>query len=121
MKTKVEIINETVDYYSTDTSRRAITTNKWGHFTCLYKMPDGRNCAVGRCLIKPPSNSLGIRDLETYKGELDNLLKPEYREHSLSFWEDLQEIHDTPSYWNSEGMTERGKDRVNILLEYYKN
>lgn len=110
--TKEEIVKETLAYYGEDISRRAIDAGG----TCLYKIEDtGNTCALGRCFSEEgmeyvlakglnKSNSAinlnnYIIDTETSEEGLDLLLKPEYKGHTVEFWNDLQWLHDNTSYW----------------------
>ena len=114
MKTKLEIIEETVEYYTTDPTRRSFILDKkeWQAYTCAYLLPDGRMCAVGRCMIKPSLTENwavdGIPDIQ-------DKLKEEYRGHNTHFWKRLQGFHDKRENWNEEGLTIMGKTYVEIL------
>lgn len=124
-KTTREIIDEMVEFYGADPEHRRAMDE---HSTCRYLMhsPDGpRKCAVGRCMIAPekiPAHSTGIsvRRLQEATGEsLDDLLLPEYRGHSLDFWERLQSIHDGSHFWNEKGLSEGGGEEVKALLDKF--
>jgi len=124
-KTKIQIIEETVEYYSADTSRRGVFGSN-----CVYYAPrlnDEVMCAVGRC-IKEPKKLHGVFASITRLAEkvneesLDNLLKEEYRGHSKDFWQDLQGFHDTRENWNEHiGLTEEGETNLKLLLTEYEN
>lgn len=61
--------------------------------SCCYLSPDGRKCAVGRCLLNP---ELPEPSQPVYRfGDLDSHLKPQYRGHELREWRSLQDLHDT--------------------------
>lgn len=111
--TTLEIINETVEYYSKDTKRRA---------PCLYfQESTGNMCAVGRCANNPKElnpfrffSQLGLSDEEIFK--------PEYRGHSVEFWSDLQKLHDNNLNWDESGLSFLGKDQVETLkVKYSQN
>lgn len=112
-KTKIEIINETVEYYSADVLRRA--KGKYGE--CKYKTDNNKYCAVGRCLI----------DAEKYKDSNEcpnnkNILKdlkPEYVGHDASFWCLIQRLHDNDLNWCLTGLTETGINFVKSLKQLY--
>jgi len=132
--TKEEILDETVAFYSEDPKRRALKEDG----KCAYSTPDGRHCAVGRCLkpslLKQGTELLGNGD-GVYRlvqkqnnipiGELvtgiDNLLDDRYHGHSIAFWGDLQNIHDYKYYWCDSGLTERGLKMVNHVKEKIKS
>ena len=101
MKTKTEIIDETVAYYSEDPpGRRGVSLYGF----CVFLTSDGKMCAVGRCMIAPEVNGVIVDDRE----RLDNRLKPEYRGHDKEFWRSLQIFHDDFWSWNEEGLTKDG-------------
>lgn len=114
MKTKLEIIEETVNYYSEDTSRRAFNGSG-----CEYLMEDGRNCAVGRCFTEDGLSNFGnCRTCFDY--DMIPYLKEEYRIDDYDFWCDLQELHDTNAFWNDNGLTKGGEAKVKGLKLLYK-
>lgn len=111
--TKLEIIDETVKFYTEDPSRRAVE-----NFSCEYLTADGRMCAVGRCAENPediPYGSLGFDDNVWATIEF----KPQYQGHDERFWSDLQTFHDTSSFWESDGLSEDGKEHVEFLKKKY--
>lgn len=128
-KTKLEIIEETVAYYSEDVFRRGLDTRG-----CVYESVEGKHCAVGRCLINPKKLQDAVQDDEyesgsicdiyrQYDGYFQELFKEEYRGHSFIFWKKLQQIHDDSwgEYWTEEGITEKGIEAVNKLKEKYSD
>lgn len=129
--TALEILEETIAYYSEDPSRRASTAKpvpKSGIVsgtpnTCWYYTEDGRMCAVGRCLLDP-EKLIGFEgDAVALRGELvataakadsdstesQCFLRPQYRGHSLAFWNRLQRLHDADPNWDQNGLTEIGR------------
>lgn len=112
--TTLEIINETVEYYSKDTKRRAEVGR-----ACLYfQESTGNMCAVGRCANNPKElnpahffSQLGLSDEEIFK--------PEYRGHSVEFWSDLQKLHDDNLNWDESGLSSIGKYQVETLKAKY--
>jgi hypothetical protein len=121
MKTKQQILKETLEYYHADPSSRAV--NKTGG--CEYLTDDGRMCAFGRCEIQAlhaPSfdsfNKLNERVEGRFHGENDmnETLKGEYRGHSMNFWSSIQHFHDSPRYWNETGVSVCGLNHFNKLM-----
>lgn len=118
--TKVEIIQDTVDYYSADVvGRRSLAGQN-----CRYKGPNGKECAFQRCVIDDLSPSegsgCGMFDLKAIQ------FKPEYAGHDegrtdQSFWTSIQHLHDSNIYWSSEGLSANGMKFVHDLKERYKN
>jgi hypothetical protein len=98
-KTMQEILDETREFYESDPARRAYNTEEE---RCEYRTPDGRMCAVGRCLTDVGmgialDHDIGIDGVVRREGggvTVDNLLLPEYRGHPLTFWVLLQKFHD---------------------------
>lgn len=123
--TKLEIIEETADYYSKNP--RSI---KKGN--CVYNGPKGSHCAVGRCLlssVKKKGRELDGNDSDinslTFKQSsitsLDDLLSQKYRGHEIGFWQCLQDFHDMNYNWNGMELTQHGKNFLNDLrLDYGK-
>ncbi len=125
--TKLEIIEETVKYYSEDTSRRSKKDGR-----CVYLSPEGNNCAFGRCCTEEglafmagkEGVAVGIFDRanSNYPGrEIDSVLKEKYHGNSSDFWLSLQRFHDEDTWWGSNSLTETGLQRLNQLKEMYKD
>ncbi len=117
MKTKAQIINETVEFYSADTSRRSI--NARGN--CFYLHPaNGNKCAVGRCLKNPSKEaSMSVSFLfGSYKERYNPEFLPEYEGHDLDFWMDLQGFHDSSENWDKYGLTAGGQKELKRLSRY---
>lgn len=116
--TAIEIIEDTVAYYSEDTNRRA--TNIVNGM-CEYLTKDGRMCAVGRCLLPSKNKGLnhGFLNLRTASEKRiekkDNYFKAKYRGFPEDFWNDLQYLHDREFHWGRNELTEEGKKYVKIL------
>lgn len=117
MKTPLEFIIETRDFYSADPSRRAIHEG-----CCFYFDPRTSNrCAVGRCMF-PESR------WNAYVGSLRKLLmhapfaeviQPEYQQIPLKLLEDLQNWHDSSFNFTPTGLTEWGESIINNLIQQY--
>lgn len=102
MKTKREIIEETIKFYNSN--NRAVQDRS----TCKYLTDDGKMCAVGRCLTDEDVRNVGdfqgdVDSLVKAFKSLDEMLKPEYRGHDQQFWRTLQTLHDDPDNWNEDG------------------
>lgn len=119
MKTKLDIIKETFDYYNTDPSRRAKINGR-----CAYLNSDGNMCAFGRCEISPPMNENNGSDavgnrFDDDEEAMNAALKEEYRGHSIKFWEELQSIHDSDYYWLTDKASEAGLSLYKSLVANY--
>jgi hypothetical protein len=115
-KSKKDIILETAKAYTSQ--NRSICPDS--RSSCLYK--SGANkCAVGRCLLSKSrlfKSELNDTPIDNYnETELDCELKKEYRGHSIEFWQDVQYLHDQIPFWDLSGLTERGKEHVDLLIE----
>lgn len=120
MKTKREIIDETVAYYS-DPSKRA-----YFDWKCSY-WKDGKMCAVGRCLINPKNIqdiveetcfciSGSVRSLSK-KIDFQSALKEEYRGHEIEFWTWLQNFHDEASHFDKDTISESGLAYIKTMKD----
>lgn len=132
-KTKIQIIDETVEYYSADPKRRATTKGALGRNLCIYLAEDGRTCAFSRCMIEPLRaknmaapcdmliDMLTRKHVERNEVVPTGILKPEYDGYTISFWLGIQGLHDNVDYWDDKGMTGIGKMRVETMKETYKD
>lgn len=120
-KTRKEIIDETVDYYTKDVSRRALQADKNGEMLCKYMTHDGKKCAVGRCMVNPSEKMTGTADRykrdDSYAPTVEDELRDEYKGHPIAFWVELQQLHDRPSYWDSQSLTALGVRVVDAIHE----
>lgn len=111
MKTKAEIVVETLNFYNKNNRGYNAEKNECTY----YDESTGNKCAVGRCILDSKLENIldfeknndlnsSVKKLdEVFKG-LDSLLKPEYRGHDVHFWSYLQCIHDNSYYWNEDGV-----------------
>ncbi len=121
--TKLEILNETVEYYSADTSRRGLDSRG----DCKYNGENGTHCAVGRCLLpklkkrgnRLLANNSTIGDLiSKNKGKtIDDVLEKQYRGHDIYFWRSLQGLHDSDTFWDKSGITPNGERKVEEIIQ----
>jgi len=125
--TKIEIFNETVEFYSKNPRLRSVGDSDG---MCTYNGGGGKHCAVGRCLLKMyqkqgselKGNTTDLSSfLDEHDKSLSSMLQVKYRGHVISFWRDLQSLHDTHAYWSDNGITELGKKEVTRLsAKYYE-
>ena len=129
--TKTEIIIETKEFYDANPHLRGVTVfvQSDGE-SCVYQSREDpeHKCAVGRCMTKEALESLGqtegsVQELESGSpdGVLDTLLIPKYRGHSIHFWEDLQDFHDSKSNWDENGLSPFGRIAFKALLSVWGN
>jgi hypothetical protein len=119
MKTKLEIINETIAFYNLG-NRSVSITNMDGR--CLYKGPEGKECAFARMCNDWDKIKLeeGNAATDLIKLHTDSILKEEYRGHELEFYQDIQRLHDTETNWTHEGLSVQGERYVKELKKRYK-
>ena len=132
----LDMLEDTVKYYSEDTSRRA--TNPDSGIGCVYLKEDGKNCAVGRWInydnfdLQSYNEAYSITDLLKLDYEEDfiytdeELFVPEAQGFHYSFWTDLQDFHDGHKSWDESGLTSEGQTKIDKIKEklelgYYGN
>lgn len=116
-----EILNELVDYYSTNP--RGITSEEG----CTYK-----GCAIGYICGWPDQSEkwddkgwfVDVTRRYNWKDFENRFIDSDYHGHSKEFWIDVQAFHDNPHNWepNSLGgsnLSKRGKKAVNLLISLY--
>lgn len=118
--TKLDIIEDTVKYYSEDTSRRGLDSQG----LCTYCSTDNKKCAVGRWMLNPELYQGSFVNLHFISSTIDvenadATLLLEYQGHPKMFWTELQTLHDSSRYWNLAGLTEQGLDYVNSIKKEY--
>lgn len=117
---KVDVINDTVAFYSEDTSRRSFVGEGF-HQRCKYNGPDGKKCAFARFVDGTVDESL---EGKSAGDVIENgiKLKPEVAHiEDIPFWNGIQGLHDYGRFWDDKGLTEKGKKMVEQLLEEYKD
>lgn len=116
--TKYEIIMDTANYYSDDTTRRGINEETGA---CVYLTSEGKMCGVGRCLKNPTETLPGAIDSLMDKSVImqDDFLE-EYQGHEAHFWMSIQMFHDSDSNWNKSGLSEKGQKALQLLIDNYQ-
>lgn len=121
--TAIELIDETVNYYSQNpVGKRATRVEDGIQIGCEYYTPEGRMCAVGRCcknpkLVEEQNEGLWATSIPNF----ESILKKEYQGFPIKLWEELQNLHDTAGYWTETGLSHSGEDKVKELKESYKD
>jgi hypothetical protein len=124
MKTYIDVINETVEFYVADpVNRRSLSNDPDDEIHsngCLYNGPDGKQCAFARCANRIDKKYEGLSAYKILDAEGINILKDE-KQHldNTYFWEELQNLHDNDFYWNESGLSTDGQEYVKELLEKY--
>jgi len=116
-KTYLDVINETVKYYSADPKNRRSLGEKGN---CLYNGPDGKQCAFARCAEPIDSKHEGEAAIGLLIILGKDILKPEYRHlEDEIFWYKLQTLHDGDNFWTNAGLSKEGKEFVVALKVLY--
>jgi hypothetical protein len=125
--TQEQIVRETVAFY-TSKNRAAVESvrpdNGCTSTQCLYLTEEGKMCAVGRCMTKKglgrvllSYHKASVHDLDDAFDGIDRLLKKKYHGQNISFWANLQRLHDNKNWWDENGITENGKAEVRYLFK----
>lgn len=111
------ILDDTVEYYSEDTSRRCFEPG----YGCFYRS-EGKKCAIGR-FIPDENYSLEMEEegATTIISRFHNCLPPEIEELPSKFLGNLQFFHDNAFNWGEEGLTGQGKESVEFLKKEIDN
>ncbi len=111
----LETLNETAAAYTSKT--RGIDQ----YSSCRY-YTNGTCCAVGRCLQDPKRFAYVGGTVITFNRDhnLESSLKPEYRGYPMTFWRDLQWLHDNGDHWDENGLSEAGKKEVAKIKGNFK-
>jgi len=109
-KEQLALLEETINFYSEDTTRRAI--NLVG--ACQYSYDD-KSCAVGRC-FKYPEIVQAEYGNTRYSTTMEKFFKDQYKGYSFDFWRALQYLHDNNPFWNdNKGLSPNGLSYVEEL------
>jgi hypothetical protein len=115
-----QIIDETVAFYSEDTSRRSYNSDI---NNCLYLGPNGTKCAYSRCwkegVYSPDMEQKTPHELSIHGYEPDSIVQEQYKGHSDEFWFNLQQLHDDTNCWDEKGLTSKGTIFVEKLKSIF--
>jgi hypothetical protein len=116
-KSYLNLLEETVNFYSEDLSRRSLNDN-----SCVYLSEVGNMCAVGRCMTKKHVKKAGELNQDVhgiYKAlggnSIDDFLQVKYRGYNIKMWLDLQRLHDDKENWDTKGLTDSGRRSIKII------
>lgn len=118
---RLEVLEQTIAYYSEDVNRRCRTED-----VCCYspltigKENISEGCAIGRLLPLELRNKLD-KEFPTSNtvSKVFDMLPKEIQDLSLGFLEDLQSLHDSDSNWDSKGLTKTGISQVNFIKKHF--
>lgn len=122
--TALEIIDETVAFYSEDVSRRSLEGGR-----CIYLSSTGAKCGVGRCMNEEGLKQFGgsvdsVGSLVCEKAMFDenifdDYLQEQYHGQNLNFWGEIQLFHDISKNWNSSEITDAGIQQARELRSLF--
>ena len=110
--TKLQIINETVEYYSTHPRSIEESTGN-----CKYNGPDRLKCAFSRCCTDTSVFTEGNSSCDQRFATL--LPQYEHIPFEDSFWVEIQSLHDQDGYWENNELNYAGKTFVNDIKVKY--
>lgn len=123
--TKEQFLQSTIDYYSVDPYNRRCHRDHGCKYSPENAGKEGKSegCAIGRHLTPEVQKKLDesqgiISDIITYKS-LKQLLPEWMQEMDPDFLDQVQLLHDTSSSWEPNGLSERGKERVNTIINKF--
>ena len=124
MLSKTQIMIKVISIYANDTTKRAVSMDTG---QCLYyDQETGNRCAVGLFLdldeetLKQCEGSAGVFKIKASNQRLEDVLLPEVQGHTISFWHDLQRLHDCQSHWNDDkDLSHKGYRFLSQICEMY--
>lgn len=113
---RLAFLQDTVQYYSEDLTRRAASSNSG---RCSYLTDDGRKCAIGRHIVENTySPGFEISPLS----EIFKVLPNNVKALGYDFLSQVQSLHDKAINWNltcNQGLTESGKHVVQRIINFH--
>lgn len=115
---RIELLDETVKYYSTDPDGRRCAVDG-----CCYYHPktlglEGKSegCAIGRLLSRRMALQFDNNGGDSID-ELFEILPMKIKKYGIVFLTDLQMLHDFDRYWTCDGLSIIGKNKVKEIKE----
>lgn len=113
---RLDLLNETVSYYSEDINKRAIKDN----FCYYYQADTGHKCAIGRHINYQDYLNNKLDEGFTVKEYYIFALLPEHiRRLNEDFLYEVQRLHDGEDYWDVNGLSDKGKYKVLCITNSY--
>lgn len=114
-KTVTEIVELIVSSYNLST--RSVTSDD----ECVYNSPDGKHCAFA-IMVKDTKqlSRLEFKSASTVLSTLGSeILKDEFKGYPSLFYDKVQELHDGSEYWTKTGISEKGREFADDIIERY--
>lgn len=112
-KKMINLLNDTVKYYSEDVTRRNILGD-----TCYYHPlnENTKGCAIGRLIPKTIAKKWDKFEVTGISWILSTQKRPKKIElYPVYFLKDLQDLHDGNFNWDSTGLSEEGFFLVSLI------
>lgn len=120
---RLEVLEDTVKYYSEDTNRRCVSASEDSVSVCMYspksvgKEGISQGCAIGRLLPDAMKDAIDFEfdaiNIDTLIEEKDYPIPEEIISLGLVFLRALQTLHDMDEYWQQrKGLTPKGEVKV---------
>lgn len=124
-KTKIQIINEIIDYYLQDPACHRGRTTVKPYFRFVS---DTAYTPLGYCLKPIYQNNKDFtrwkfsldKLIRLYNTTFDELLRFEYQGHCEEFWDDLYDLYVHNHYWTPLKMNKRGNEILDKLIDKWK-
>lgn len=91
---------------------------------CRLQIPSGKRCGFSLCITDKAREELIERNSNGYVGnfideEIEDMVLPEFKGKTRSFWQRVQMLHDTSINWNADGVTlsTTGQEVYNKMLQ----
>jgi hypothetical protein len=131
--TQEQLLKDTINYYSANPAKRRCISNRSS--TCYYspekaKKPLREGCAIGRHLA--PKTKIAFDALASSMFAISAIsaimevgankaMMPDWMQKmNPEFLRRVQGLHDWSEYWDVQGLTRDGKERVNDIINYFR-
>jgi hypothetical protein len=123
--TKLELLEDTIAYYSVNPSERRCINDKRDckYSNILVNKPHSEGCAIGRHLNKEDAlalDELGAFSASDLVADFPHYLPVWMKEMNGDFLDAIQRLHDTSYYWDDNGLSADGKIFVDNLKKEYE-
>lgn len=110
-----DFLAETLNYYKTDPTRRAVTRSVRGvMLSCEYKQAStGNMCAIGRHI--PSDRYCPSIEGDSVDSHIMEMLPVNVQVLGEAFLFSVQVLHDSDGYWSATGLTEQGEKWVKSI------
>lgn len=113
---KLELVEDTVKYYSEDTQRRCLGNGQCYYSPVTADNPLSSGCAVGR-LVSPELQLILDKHFACGLVDIFHLLPEDIQEYGQDLLEELQRFHDGANNWDDDGLTLYGQTNLEKIYE----